>query len=475
MPKANTLPSAAQMSALEQSAKGVNHPFLSLIIMVIVAAIATYIIPAGEFERVAFEGRTIVNPDSFTPLASNPTTVAGFFEAFFAGFKSAAGVMGVVLFVGGAFGVMKYMGVLDAAVYGLTEKLKERGLKVIAPIVMTAIAINVTFTGMRELDVIFITLMIPICIKLGYDAITALGIVLLSSCAGFAAALANPFFTGIAHNIAELPIYSGMWYRAIFMVFMLLTGMAYVLHYAAKIKADPTKSLLHGSNYQYDTNVEVKSLSGREKAAGVSFLLIFGYMIYGTLAMSFGFTEMAGCFMAAAMIPGIIGGLSANKICDYWTRGASDVLVAALIIFFARSIMSIMEDAKIIDSIIFYLSQFLIGGSELVSAAAIYITQGIINLIIPSGSGQAVITMPIIVPLADMGGVTRQVAALASQLGDGISNYIYPTNGGLLAVLALARIPYGKWVKFFLPLFLFWTGAALIAVIIAQMIGLGPF
>ncbi len=452
-----------------------NHPFLSLFIMVVIAAIATYLIPGGEFERYVVDGRTIINPGSFAFVDSNPTTVSSFFQSFFQGFQSASGVMGVVLFVGGAFGVMRHMGILDAAVFGLTERLKRRGMVVIAPVVMAAIALNVTFTGMRELDVIFITLMIPICIKLGYDVMTALGIVLLSSCAGFAAALANPFFTGIAHNIAELPMYSAMWYRAICMAFMLVTGLVYLLMYARKVKADPSNSLLHDVPQQFSTDINIKVLSKREIAAGITFLAIFGYMLFGTLTMGFGFNEIAGCFIAAAIIPGLVGGLSANQICDYWTKGCSEVLVAVLIIFFARSIMSVMEDARIIDTIIYYLSQMLVGSSELVSAVAMYMVQAVINLMIPSGSGQAVITMPIIIPLADMGGVTRQVASLASQLGDGISNYIYPTNGGLLAVLALAKVPYLRWVKFFLPLFLFWSAAALIAVVVAQMIGLGPF
>ncbi|MFM2587847.1 YfcC family protein [Vibrio sp. TBV020] len=455
--------------------KGVNHPFLSLVIMVIIAAIASYFIPAGEFERIIVDGRTMIDPDSYSQLPSNPTTLSSFFESFFKGFKSAAGVMGVVFFVGGAFGVIKRMGVLDASVVALTTKLNKQGLYVIAPVIMTAIFFNVTFTGMRELDVIFISLMIPICIKLGYDAITALGVVLLASCAGFAAALANPFFTGIAHKIAELPLYSGMWYRFIVGMFMLITGALYVLNYARKVKQDPSKSLLNGTGYSYDSNIEAKTLSTQEKLAGIAFLVVFGYMIFGTLTMNFGFTEIAGCFVAMAIIPGLVGGLSPNKICDYWTKGCSDVLVAVLIIFFARSVLTIMEDARIVDSIIYYLAQMISGSSQLVAAAGIYFSQALINLFIPSGSGQAVITMPIIIPLADIGEVTRQVAALASQLGDGISNYIYPTNGGLLAVLAIAKVPYGKWVKFFLPLFLVWSIAALIAVVIAQMIELGPF
>ncbi|QUM77241.1 YfcC family protein [Moritella sp. 24] len=453
----------------------VNHPFLSLVVMIIIAAFATYFVPAGEFTRIVVDGRTVIDPASYTLLDNNPATIFSFFESFYKGFKAASGVMGVVFFVGGAFGVIKHMGLLDASVFALTDKLKDKGLVVIAPVVMIAIALNVTFTGMRELDVIFITLMIPICIRLGYDAMTALGVVLLASCAGFAAALANPFFTGIAHSIAELPLYSGMWYRAICAVFMLVTAMIFVLRYANKVKKDPTKSLLHGMDYQVEESGDIKALSLREKLGGITFLALFGFMIFGTLKLSFGFTEIAATFVAMAILPGLVGGLSPNQICESWTKGCADVMVAVLIIFFARSVLVVMEDAQIVDTIIHFLAGFISQSNKLLAAGSIYIAQSVINLFIPSGSGQAVITMPIIIPLADIAGITRQVAALASQLGDGISNYIYPTNGGLLAVLALAKVPYTKWVKFFLPLFLFWTVCMLIAVVIAQYIELGPF
>ncbi|MCT4634283.1 MAG: YfcC family protein [Firmicutes bacterium] len=471
--------------ALERKKKKkVNHPFYALTVMVIIVAIATHIIPAGEFSRTVVDGRTIVDPTSYELVAKNPTTIADFFQSFYFGFKKASGVMGLVFFIGGAFGVIKGMGLLDIAVKEITNKVKSKGILLIAPIVMTAIFFNVTFTGMRELDVIFVTLMIPICISLGYDTMTALGVVLVGSVAGFAPALANPFFTGIAHEIAELPIYSAMWYRALIAGIFLITGIIYVIWYANKVKKDPSKSLMADLDSEqelrkfYEKN-EVDSqtvdFSLRMKLAGLSFLLLFGFMIFGTLKLNFGFAQLSGVFVAMVIVPGLIGGLSGNEICDYFNRGCADILTAVLIIFFARSILVLLEDARIIDTIIHTLAGFITGTSSTVAAVLVYISQTIINFVIPSGSGQAVITMPIITPLADIGEINRQVACLASQLGDGLTNYIYITNGGLLAVLAIAKVPYTKWVKFFLPLFLFYSVVAGVFIAAAQIIDLGPF
>lgn len=475
----------AVLKGKKNKEKKVNHPFFALVIMIIIVAVATHLIPAGEFDRIQTDdGRTIVDPSSYKVVESNPASIADFFQSFYHGFKKGSGVMGLVFFIGGAFGVIKAMGLLNIAVNAITYKVKSKGILLIAPIVMTAIFFNVTFTGMRELDVIFISLMIPICVSLGYDTMTALGVVLIGSVAGFAPALANPFFTGIAHNIAELPIYSAMWYRALVAGIFLITGMIYVIWYAKKVKNDPSKSIvadlptekeLRKFYEENDVQQENVEMSLRLKLAGISFLALFAFMIFGTLKMSFGFAQLSGVFVAMTIVPGLIGGLTPNEICENFAKGCSDILVAVLIIFFARSILVLLEDAKIIDSIIHFLAQFVTGTSSTVSAVAVYLLQTVINFIIPSGSGQAVITMPIITPLADIGGVTRQVACLASQLGDGLTNYFYITNGGLLAVLAVAKVPYGKWIKFFLPLFAFYAVVAAIFVAVAQMINLGPF
>lgn len=467
-------------SVNEPKKKESLHPFLPLIIMVILVAIATHFIPAGEFERTEVNGRTIVEQGSFQYVESNPTSISDFFQSFYYGFERGAGAMALIVFIGGTFGVLRKSGLLDLGVQGLTEKLKDKGIGVLALAVMTVIAINSGFTGMRELDMIFIMLLIPIMLKLGYDSMTALGIVLVGSAAGFAPAVANPFFTGIAHQIAELPIYSAIAYRGLITIVFLFTGLWYVTRYAKKVKKDPSLSLVADEEINFDASehensMEVQTMTPRLKAAGIAFLLLFGLMILGTLKFGFGFPQISGVFVAKTVIVGYIAGFNTNKICQAFLEGAQHVLGMVLIILFARSILVVLEDAMVIDTIIHNLSYLIMGTSKNVSALMIYVVQTIINVVVPSGSGQAMITMPIIIPLADMGGITRQVACLASQLGDGITNYLYPTNGILMGVLAASGISWGKWARFFLPLFFFWTITAGVFIVIAQTIELGPF
>lgn len=460
--------------------KKINHPFWGLIIMVVLTVIATWVLPAGEYTRVVTEsGRTIVEPGSYHLVPKNPAGIKEFFESFYFGYLKAAGVMAVVTFIGGAFGVLKGLGILNAAVKTLTKAMSGKSFILLATVIMAAISMHHSFTGMRELDVVFVALLLPVCLKMGYDSMTAVAIVFLGSLAGFSAALANPFFTGIAHQIAELPMYSGMWYRFIVLLFLFITGLIYTTWYAKRVKADPSKSItldIEAVNkarfIDENNNEEDKPLNTREKLAGFTFLGIFIFMVYGCIKLKFGFAQLGGCFMAMTIFTGLVAGLSLNEVCYLMTDGIREILIAILIIFFARSILVIMEDAKIIDTIINYLSKFVVGSSSTVSASVLFLLQCVINFFIPSGSGQAVITMPIITPLADMGGITRQVACLASQLGDGITNYLYPTNGTLMAALAVAGLTYTHWIKFIAKMFVLWIVGCSLLVAIAQIIQL---
>lgn len=464
----------------KQTKKLINHSFMGLIVMVALTAIATWFIPAGEFERtVNASGRTVVDPTSFRYIESNPAGIADFFNSFYYGFLRAAGVMAVVTFIGGAFGVLKGLGILNAGVKQLTKTMAGHSFTLFAATIMAAIAAHHSFTGMRELDVVFVALLIPVCLKMGYDTMTAVGVVFYGSLAGFSAALANPFFTGIAHEIAELPMYSGMWYRFIVLVFYFILGLIHISWYAKRVKLDSANSItadIEEENRLHflatDSDTEDYVLTTRDKIAGFVFLGIFFYMVYGAVALKFGFAQLGGCFMAMALITGLVAGRSLNETCYMFAAGIKEIAVAIFIILFARAVLVIMEDAMIIDTVINFLSQFVVGANSTISATILFFLQCIINFFIPSGSGQAVITMPIITPLADFGGITRQTAVLASQLGDGLTNYVYPTNGTLLAALAVGGCTYMHWFKFVAKVMVVMIIGSAVFVAIGQMIGL---
>lgn len=341
---------------------------------------------------------------------------------------------------------------------------------------MLVIGLQVAFTSMWELSIVIIPMIVPLVLALGYDVVTGAGIVMLAACAGFGAAFTNPLFTAIAHKIAELPIYSGMWYRMISFAVILPLCYLYLMRYAKKIKEDPSKILVATKDTDFVAlDNEPAEFTPALKRAGVAFIIVFGFLIYGTVNLGFDFPEIAATFVALAMTVGLAYGSTPNEICEMFGEGMQDLFFAGMVMIFARAILYVMTEALIIDTIIQSLSQLVVGHSKSVTGVLLLFMQSIINFFIPSGSGQAAITIPIIVPLADMASVTRQVGCLASQFGDGFSNFIFPTNGSLIAVLLAAGIPYKKWFKFFAPLFGLIMITSSILVVIAVQINLGPF
>lgn len=453
-----------------------THPFFALSIILLIMSIAANFIPSGQFSREKVDGKTVIDPDTFTYVHNIGVGINDFFLSFFHGFKDSSELMAMVLFIGGAFGVVKGIGLLDVSATVLVNKLKDTNMIFFITVIMLIISLQVAITGVWELSLVMIPLIIPICLKLGYDAMTGAAFVLVSSCIGLATAFTNPFFTAIAQNIAELPIFSGMWFRIITYIVLMTVSIIYVVRYAKKVKINPSASLVKNIEPKHKiANLDDAKFTPKYIRSGLVFIIIFLFLIFGTVKLGFSFPEISAVFIALGLFTGLAYGSKLNEICHMFTDGMKDLLIAALVIFFARAILYLMEQSMILDTIVHSLSTLIQGLPAIIAAPLIFIVQSVINFIIPSASGQAIITMPVITPLSDMVNVNRQVAVYASQLGDGMSNFIWPTNGGFLAVLAVAGIPYKKWFKFFFPLFGIYILFAIIFIIIAHLIDLGPF
>lgn len=454
------------------------HPWFALLVILIIVAVLVNVIPSGQYDRVVVDGRSVVDPTSYHTVDKVYSGVGNFFFSFYQGFCDAASLIAMVFFVGAGFGVVKRIGLLQTAIAAACLRLRKLPFELISLLIMLVIASQVLFTGMWELNLVLLPVIIPLFMTLGYDLMTGVGVVMISSCAAFGCALTNPFSTAIAHSIAELPIYSAMGYRFMCFCVEFLVGWLYLLLYVRKIKKDPSRSMTTDIQTRYtaiDVESEAYHFTPKLARAGVVFLAIFGYMIYGTVVKGFQFGEMSACFVAMGLLVGLVYGCGINEICDMMSEGMKDMFFAGTVMFFARSILYLLNDALVIDTIIHFLAQFIEGASSTFAAVGLCVIQTIINFFIPSGSGQAAITMPIIVPLADIAKVTRQVACLAFQFGDGFSNFMFFTNGSLIAMLAVADIPYTRWVKFFGKLFLVLSLIACVLVAVAQMIHLGPF
>ncbi len=474
----NTLPEQ-QTELPEQQPKllekGIN-PFVLMFIVIVIATVLTYILPAGEYERVEKEGRTVVDPTTFEFVESSPVGLLEMFNSIHLGMIEGAPIILFVFMFGGALGIMQATGALDSFIKFVSIRFGRKE-KLFIPLMVFIFASLGTLIGSAEDSLVYIVIIVPMTIALGFDALTGFAIVMLGTLAtGFATGITNPFNVGVAQSIAELPIYSGMGLRiAIFAVYFIVTVL-YIYFHAMKVKKNPELGEYGKYGRQTKTTPDKNfKISIRHRIALFVLLLSFIVLIYGVIKFGWYISEIGGLFLFSGIIMGIIGGLSANKIANGFISGARDMVQGALIIGVAYAIVVIVTNGGLLDTILYYSASLVEQFPPAINAIGMFIIQLFLNFIVPSGSGQAGLTLPIMTPLADLIGVTRQTAVLAFQLGDGISNMVFPTSGVLLAGLALAGISYTKWIKWVLPFLLIQVTVAVIFLIIAQSIQYGPF
>jgi len=438
----------------------VPNTFLIIFSLIVLAAILTWIIPAGEFNTVEKNGREIVVNGSYHHVDKNPQGIFDVLTAPIDGFVEAALIIGFVLIVGGAFGVFTKTEAVDSGIKAIAKAHSSSALirKLLIPIFMTLFSLGGSVFGMGEEVIPFILIFVPMALMLGYDSITGVAIPFVGAGAGFAGAFINPFTIGIAQGIAELPPLSGMFYRII--VWLIVTSVAiyFVMRHAEKVKKNPELSPTYELDQKKRENLHV---SGLDKFEGIDakhklvlslFLLGLIVLVVGVVLYEWYITEICAVFFATGIVVGIAGRLSAKEITDAFIQGAKDLMATALIVALARGILIIATDGKIIGTILYALSAPVDSLHPIVSSQAMFVIQSLLNFFIPSGSGQAALTMPIMAPLGDLVGVARQTAVLAYQFGDGFSNLIIPTSAITMGVLTLANIQWDTWARWMIKL-----------------------
>ena len=456
----------------------VPHVYVILLVVVAICAILTYVAPAGEYARVEGPGdRMVVDASSFTYVDQTPVNLFGFLLSVPKGMAETAEIIFFIFIVGGSFAVVQATGAIEAGIGRITKTMagKER---LVIPIVMILFSLGGSVFGMAEETLPFIPIMVTLAIALGFDSLTGAAIVLVGAGAGFAGAFMNPFTVGVAQGIAELPYLSGMGFRIGMYFAMIILTVVFVFLYAGKVKRNPEKSLM----YDIDkTRNDVLDLSVLKEftiyhklvllvVAGTIALLVFGVIKYGWYIQ-----EISALFLGMAIVSGIIGKLGLNGTAENLLIGMASLAGGALVVGFARAILVVLSEGHILDTLLFSISSTVAHLPSALTALGMYIFQCLLNYIVPSGSGQAAVSMPIMAPLADLVGVTRQTAVIAYQLGDGISNIFTPTSGYFMAGLALAKIPWDKWAKWILPLILLQYLLGAVLVTIAHAVQLGPF
>ena len=460
----------------------VPHVYILLLLMILIFSLLSYIVPAGTYDMMTIvdnpetgHEREVVNPDSFSYVESTPVTLLQFLTAVPRGLQETAQIIFFIFIVGGAMAVVNETKAIEAGMGRLIKNLKSKSW-IIIPVAMFFFSICGSVFGMAEETLPFIPIFVGLMIAAGYDSITGTAVVFCGAGAGFAGAFINPFTIQVAQGIAQVEILSGMGFRVVMYICMLILTVAFVLRYASKVKKDPTLSLMHEDDIKREDVVDLEALpefDGRRNAILIVFVIAIIFLVYAVVTWGWYMDEIAALFFVMSWIVALIDkNLGFNSYAETLGKGMADVAGGALVVGFARGILVVMTDGNILHTILHSCAGFLEKLPSMVSAVGMYIFQCLLNFIVPSGSGQAAVSMPIMAPLSDLVGVTRQTACIAFQLGDGISNIFTPTSGYFMAGLALAKIPWSKWAKWILPLIGLQYLLGAVFVVVAQVIGL---
>ncbi|PTE39084.1 YfcC family protein [Staphylococcus equorum] len=449
------------------------HTYALLLIIIAFSSLLTYIIPAGEFAREKKDGQTLVVSGSYQEVEQHGVSFFDIFRAIPEGLISGGEIVFYIFLVGGAFGIVHKTGAFENGVNKAMQALGTyKGLMI--PLTMTIFSILGFSIGLAEETIIFVPIGIIIARTLGYDALTGAAMVILGAASGFIGGMLNPFTVGVAQSVAELPMFSGWGLRTIIYLFILSAAIMTVMLYARKVKKDKTKSLVYELE-EAESNLETQMSTPRftkRQAIGLGLIVAAIVLnVYGIFTYGWSFNEMSANFLLAGLLAGFIGGLGMNGTFDAMIEGMKDILFGAMIVGFAKGIIVILENGQVIDTIVYGMTTLLANIPSSMVIIAMFILQFCLNFFIPSGSGQALTTMPLMVPISDLLNINRQVTVLAFQYGDAISNVLFPTSAILMGALAVGKITYTQWLKFAWKLIVIWVVICSIGMSIALIIG----
>ena len=468
-----------KMEKKEKKKVGTINAFVIVFAVIIGCWLLSFLIAPGAFERTVMNGRTVVVPNSFHSVPKIYLGPQAIFQAIPNGLVSSASMMFLVMLVAGCIEVYKQTGTLDKAVAGVLVKSDTMGSEKILCAIMFVFGCLGGFLGWNEQIVPFIPIIISLCLALGYDLMTGVACSAMVDMISFSFSPTSVYTVGISDEIAQLPMFSGFLFRLVLLIIANIIMAIYVLRYARGVKSGKIASLtadLDDSKFRIDYSETLKDpLNKRQSISLVVFLVTFVASIVGVSTMGWSMNDLSACFLFTAIAAGLINRIPASKLVNVIIAGAKDGLAPALVIGLARGIQWILTASAIIDPIINSISKPLMAMPKYLTPIAVMIVIALFNGLITSGSAKAMALMPILIPLADLVGMTRQTMILAFQFGDGLTNSAWFTSGTLLIFLTIAGIPLKKWWKFVTPLLLILTVVCVIALLVATKINYGPF
>jgi uncharacterized ion transporter superfamily protein YfcC len=455
------------------------HMFVMLLSVIFIASLLTYVIPAGEYARTTNDaGIKVVIADQFSHIAKTPVHFWEIPAYLVRGFGIQKSLIFMCMFAGGAFHILLKTGALHALIALVVRKFGNKEAYFI-PLLMLICGLIAT-TQSVTIFIAFTPILVMMAKAMGFDSLTGASITILGGAIGFFTGTLNASSTLVAQTIAELPPYSGIGYRFFsFFCFWVLTSIL-VVRYAKKVKADPTLSPMYDLDKQENNNADTSILETTEMDTRKLLCLLtlvgcLSVLVYGCISWGWGTDNIATMFVCMAILVGAFAGYTPSEIAIYFTEGCKKLLATAFMIGIAKAIAEILSDASVMDTIVHALAQTMNAMPGVLKGMSMFWANLIINLPITSASGQAGAVMPIFTPLGDMIGLTRQTTVLAYNFGDGMCNYVLPWSTALIGNLAVANIPYDRWMRYFWKNFLSWIVLGSVLVFIAQLIGLGPF
>lgn len=455
------------------------HTYVIIMSIVILATLLTYIIPAGQYERIKDEsmGRTIVIADKFQYIENTPVSFFDIPSKIVESFNKSSSIIFIILIVGGAFQVIISTGVFQVFTGRLVKKFSGNE-NIVIPAFTTIFALACTTMGVNTF-IGFAPIAIILARNMGFDALVGVSMVMLGGAIGFSTGTLNPYTTGVAQTIAELPMFSGIAFRFFSLVLFLVITNIYIVKYARKVRSNPNLSIVYELEQSERSNAnDVEELSEVEPRHYLVLLVVvicFAFIMYGGAKLGWKTNDNSAVFIWMAILGGLAGKMGPSKIAKEFVNGAKKLVFGAMVIGIARTTSIILSDGNILDTVVKSLSSLLMYFPGPFRAVGMFISQIIVNCFIVSGSGQAAVTMPIMIPVSDIVEVTRQTSVLAFNFGDGFSNYVLPTSSALMGMLAISNIPYDRWIKYMAKLFGIWVITGSIILLIAYVVGYGPF
>lgn len=459
------------------------NTFAIILAIVGVVAVMTWIVPSGAYDKMDVDGREVVVAGTYHPVPANPQGLFDVLKAPVQGFSNTAEVIVFLLFIGGVLSVVEKTGAIAAGIQAASAFFQRRpNLRFLfIPLgIITFSLCGATF-GMCEEALIFIPIFIPLALSLGYDSALGTAIPFIGAGVGFAAAFTNPFTVGIAQGIAQVPLYSGIGYRFIIWIICTIVVITWLSFYASKIRKNPQASLTYEFDIEKRKELKLNKvethITRRQKWVLLAFGLGMVGLVIGVLkpqicsfikgmwgidlmqmlhleASGWYITEIAALFLGVGFLCGILGRMKMSQFNDAFFDGVRGMAEIAVLLCFAQAIVIIANNGHILDTMLNWMSSGIKHLHPVCASWAAMMLQTVIDFFIPSGSGKAVLTMPILAPLADLIGITRQTMVLAFQLGGSWMNMVIPTDPVTIAAIGFARIAYGKWLKWMLPLLL---------------------